>query len=199
MYVEISTDLEKICIFVICEKSLTNLPTSCIMKAYPKLSRKGDTLMKFSTNFVAAGKEFTTWYNYVPAPAFRRSFTIGKVTTAELTICGLGLYELFVNGNRITRGLLSPYIANPDDILPYDTYNLLPYLNNGENVIGVLLGNGMLNSFGGQVWEFDTARFRSAPKLALTFEAALEDGSAVEFDAASGFKCAPSPIILDDI
>jgi len=154
--------------------------------------------MKFSTNFIAATREYTTWYNHVPAPAFRRAFTLGKAKSAALTICGLGHYELFINGIRITRGLLSPYIANPDDILPYDTYNLLPYLNEGENVIGVLLGNGMQNSFGGQVWEFDTARFRSAPKMALAFEAVLEDGTAVEFDAASGFKWAPSPIILDD-
>ncbi len=154
--------------------------------------------MKFSTNFVAATREFTTWYNHVPAPAFRRAFTLPKAKSAALTICGLGHYELFINGIRITRGLLSPYIANPDDILPYDTYNLLPYLTEGENVIGVLLGNGMQNSFGGQVWCFDTARFRSAPKMALTFEAVLEDGTAVEFDATSGFKCAPSPILLDD-
>lgn len=155
--------------------------------------------MKFSTKFISAGREFSTFEKQIPAPYFRRSFKIEKAAKAELTICGLGFYELFVNGNRITRGLLSSYIANPDDILYYDVYDLAPYLVDGENVIGVILGNGMLNSFGGQVWEFEKARFRSAPKLALTFEAETESGEKIEFDAAEGFLCTESPIYLDDL
>ncbi len=154
--------------------------------------------MKFSTAFIAATEEFSTFEKQIPAPAFRRSFSLPRMDRAELTVCGLGLYELFVNGRRITKGHLSSYIANPDDILYYDNYDLAPYLNEGENVIGVLLGNGMLNSFGGQVWEFEKARYRSAPKLALTFEGEGEDG-AVEFDATAGFVCTESPIFLDDL
>ncbi|MBQ8509305.1 MAG: family 78 glycoside hydrolase catalytic domain [Clostridia bacterium] len=155
--------------------------------------------MKFSTKFVAAGREYATFEKMVSAPCLRRTVELGAMKSAELTICGLGIYELFVNGNRITRGLLSPYLSNPDDILYYDCYNLKPYLKEGKNVIGVMLGNGMQNSFGGQVWEFETARWRSAPKLALTFEGETAEGEKLEFDAASGFKCAPSPIYLDDI
>ena len=155
--------------------------------------------MKFSTNFVAATREYTTFEKLVPAPLFRREFGLGKVKSAQITICGLGFYDLFINGQRITRGLLSSYIANPDDILYYDNYDLSPYLVEGKNVIGVWLGNGMLDCFGGQVWEFDTARFRSAPKLALSFEAETEDGNKVEFDSTADFRCTESPIYCDDI
>lgn len=155
--------------------------------------------MKFSTKFVAATREYSTFEKLVPAPLFRREFELGKVKSAEITLCGLGIYDLYINGQRITRGLLSPYLYNPDDILYYDNYDLAPYLTEGKNVIGVWLGNGMNDSFGGQVWEFDTARFRSAPKLALTFEAVLEGGEKVEFDSTSGFKCTESPIYCDDI
>lgn len=155
--------------------------------------------MKFSTKFVAATREFSTFEKLVPSPVMRREFQIGKVKSAELTICGLGLYDLFINGNRITRGYLSPYLYNPDDILYYDHYDLAPYLTEGKNVIGVWLGNGMNDSFGGQVWEFETARWRSAPKLALTFEAETESGEKVEFDSTADFKCTESPIYCDDI
>ncbi len=155
--------------------------------------------MKFSTDFYAAGTACTTFEKSVPAPCFRYAFTPGKLTDAALTICGLGFYELFVNGHRITRGLLSPYISNPDDILCYDHYNLLPYLTEGENVIGLMLGNGMLNSPGGQVWDFQLARFRSAPKFALAFEGMTDGGEPVSFDAGSGFVCHPSPIFFDDL
>ncbi len=154
--------------------------------------------MKFSTKFIAATRGFSTFEKQIPAPCFRKEFTLPKVKAASLTICGLGFYELYINGHRITRGLLSSYIANPDDILYYDNYDLTPYLTEGANVIGVMLGNGMLNCFGGEIWDFEKARYRSAPKLALTFEAETVDGT-VTFDAASGFVCTESPIILDDI
>lgn len=161
--------------------------------------QKGNQNMKFSTRFVSATREYSTFEKQIPAPYFRKSFTPGKVSSAEVTICGLGFYELFINGQRITRGLLSSYIANPDDILYYDNYDLTPYLTEGENVIGVQLGNGMIDCFGGQVWEFEKARFRSAPKFALTFESVSEDGTKTEFDAADGFVCTESPVYLDDL
>ena len=91
--------------------------------------------MKFSTKFVAATREYSTFEKLVPAPLFRREFELGKVKSAEITLCGLGIYDLYINGQRITRGLLSPYLYNPDDILYYDNYDLAPYLTEGKNVI----------------------------------------------------------------
>ena len=155
--------------------------------------------MKFSTKFVAATREFSTFEKTIPAPLFRREFELPEIKSATLTICGLGFYDLFVNGQRITRGFLSPYINNPDDILYYDSYDLSPYLVKGKNVIGVWLGNGMNNSFGGQVWDFDNARWRSAPKVAFSFEGETADGEKIEFDATNGLKCTESPIYCDDI
>lgn len=155
--------------------------------------------MKFSTKFVAASREYATFEKLVSAPIFRREFELGKAKSAQITICGLGIYELFINGQRITRGLLSPYLYNPDDILYYDCYDLAPYLNEGKNVIGIWLGNGMNDSFGGQVWEFEKARWRSAPKVAFCLEAELENGEKVEFDSSADLKCTESPIYCDDI
>ena len=122
----------------------------------------------FSKKFIAASERYGTADNPVPAPLFRKNFVCaGSVTAAEITVCGLGFYELYINGVNITKGLLAPYISNPDDLLYYDTYNIKPYLQSGENVIGLLLGNGFLNAAGGYIWGFTEAAFRSAPKLAL--------------------------------
>ena len=90
--------------------------------------------MKFSSYFISATKEYCSLENWVNAPYFRREFEISEVKKAELTICGLGLYELFINGRRITRGYLSSYTANPDQILYYDHYDLTEYVVEGENV-----------------------------------------------------------------
>ncbi len=161
--------------------------------------KKGNKEMIFSKKFICASAEYATYTKRVPAPAFRRSFTLSGAKSATLTVCGLGFYELYVNGKRITRGRLSPYIANPDDVLYYDSYDILPYLSDGENVIGVMLGNGVLNSIGGQIWKFDEAPFRSAPKFALCFEAERDGGERIVFDASEGFLWARTPIIFDDL
>ena len=79
----------------------------------------------FSTNFIAATKEYSEYWSHVPAPYLRKTFTKkAELESAKITICGLGFYELFINGKRITKGLLAPYISNPDDILYYDEYDL---------------------------------------------------------------------------
>lgn len=154
--------------------------------------------MKFSTEFISATKEYCTLQKWVNAPCFRKAFSLAQVKSAQITICGLGFYELFVNGNKITRGFLSSYTANPDHILYYDHYDVAPYLVEGENVIGVMLGNGSLNNMGGQPWKQQEAAFRSAPKFAMTFEAETAEGK-TEFTARDGFKCCDSPILFDDI
>lgn len=155
--------------------------------------------MKFSKHFIAAGEAMCDLHNYVPSPYLRKSFVLkAQPERAEITVSALGFYELWINGNRITKGLLSPYISNSDDKVYYDYYDLTPFLTAGENVIGLQLGNGMQNCFGGYVWDFHTAPFRSAPKTALYFEAVC-DGECVTFEADSSFVCADSPLYYDDL
>ena len=153
----------------------------------------------FSKKFIAASERYGTVDNPVPAPLLRKNFVCaGSVTAAEITVCGLGFYELYINGANITKGLLAPYISNPDDLLYYDTYNIKPYLKNGENVIGLLLGNGFLNAAGGYIWGFTEAAFRSAPKLALHAEITFSDSERLCFEADETFKTHDSPILFDD-
>ena len=156
--------------------------------------------MKFSTKFISASKKFNTFFEHIPAPLFRKSFNIEKdIDSAEITICGLGFYKLYINGKDITKGLLAPYISNPDHILYYDNYNIAPLLKKGENVIGITLGNGMLNCPGGRIWDFDKAKWRSAPKVALNVELRFADGNALDFEADETFKTSDSPIWFDDL
>lgn len=156
--------------------------------------------MKFSSKFISATKKYNTFFEHIPAPLLRKSFNIDKdIDSAEITICGLGFYKLYINGKDITKGMLAPYISNPDHILYYDNYNIAPLLKKGENVIGIVLGNGMLNCPGGAVWEFEKARWRSAPKVALTAELRFADGTSDEFEADESFKVSESPIWFDDL
>ena len=44
---------------------------------------------------------------------------------------------------------------------------LVSSVEKGENVIGLILGNGFQNNPGGYIWYFDQASFRSAPMVSL--------------------------------
>lgn len=152
-----------------------------------------------SSKFVYAGPEFSTYDKFVPAPYFRKEFTLAAIPAAcEVTACGLGFYDIFINGQKITKGLLAPYISNPDDIMYYDAYDLLPYVKEGKNVLGFQLGNGFLNAPGGQIWDFDQAAFRGAPRVAFALEIKDENGASTLMEADETVKTAPSPILFDD-
>lgn len=149
--------------------------------------------MRFSDRFVAATEEYNTYKKHVSNPQFRKSFFLTSLPkTAEITICGLGYYELYINGRNITKGPMAPYRANPNHYLYYDRYDLTESLVVGENVIGILLGNGILNANVDQ-WDFYLASYRSAPKVALCVEL---DGT-ILFDA-SALKCTESPLTFEE-
>ena len=155
--------------------------------------------MLFSNEFRSFGRKTCTLNDWVAAPYMRRDFTLDTLPEkAELTICALGFYELYVNGKNITKGHLSPYIVNSDQVLPYDTYDVTELLVKGENVLGFLLGNGMQNAFGGFVWDFDKTSFLSAPKLAFALEMTTGDEKTV-IEADEKVICHPSPVVFDDL
>lgn len=155
--------------------------------------------MKLSGKFIKANDQVCDFEEFVPAPYFRKAFTLNfQPEMAEVTICGLGFYELYINGENITKGPLAPYISNTDDVCYYDNYNIAPLLKQGENVIGVLLGNGFRNPYGGGVWDFEKSHHRGPVTLAFCLEAEGE-GQKFMLEADESFRTAPSPILYDDL
>ena len=155
--------------------------------------------MLFSNEFRSFSRKTCTLNDWVAAPYMRRDFVLEALPQkAELTVCALGFYELYVNGKNITKGHLSPYIVNPDQVLPYDTYDVTDLLVKGQNVLGFLLGNGMQNCFGGFIWNFDKTPFLSAPKLAFALEVTT-CGEKNVIEADENVICHPSPVVFDDL
>ncbi len=150
--------------------------------------------------FIKATEDYCTVEKHVSAPYMRRTFELDFVPErAKISICGLGFYELYINGVNVTKGLLAPYISNPDHICYYDDYEITKLLRKGKNAIGVILGNGFINSMGGYIWDFDSAAFRSSPKVALELCAECKGHQAVHIEADEYFKVCPSPIMFDDL
>ena len=148
--------------------------------------------MQFPKQFIRAGEVFNTFEAHVPAPYFRKTFFLPEAAMGEILITACGFYELYINGKRITKGALAPYISNPDDMVYFDRYDVA--LQAGENVIAVLLGNGFQNNPGGYNWDFEKGDFRGAPQFALR----VSCGEDLLLESDESFKTAPSPIVFDD-
>lgn len=97
----------------------------------------------------------------------RKDFPIKKeIKSAHLYICGLGLYEAWLEGQRISDVLLEPNYTKYDARVLYRTYDVTKYLSGLKRaVLGVILGNGWYNCFTKDAWNTAQATWRSVPKL----------------------------------
>ena len=152
--------------------------------------------MEFPKSFIRASEAYNTFEHHVPAPYLRRAFQTDHEAKANVIITALGFYDLYLNGERITKGYLAPYISNPDDLVYYDTYEVT--LCAGENVLGVWLGNGFTNNPGGHIWDFDTAAFRATPQMALCLTYTDKSGEAHCMESDETWRTESSPLLFDD-
>ncbi len=155
--------------------------------------------MEFPTKYISGGREYNTTEKNVAAPLMRRSFVIEKEPkSAELLITALGFYEVYINGENITKGLLAPYRSNFDHLVYYDKYDVASKLKKGKNTIGIILGNGLKNSVADH-WYFNKARFRGTPATAfsLNIDFGEDENTVIESDTQT--KVAASAIIFDDL
>lgn len=156
--------------------------------------------MILSDKFICASKEYGKINERIAAPWFKKNIELGgDIEKAEITVCGLGFYELYFNSARLTKGLLCPYNSNSDDIVFYDHYDITEALEQGDNEFRFLLGNGMQNAFGGFIWDFDKASFRSAPKLAFAIEITYKNGNRELIEADESVLTKSSKILSDDL
>ena len=142
----------------------------------------------------------TTDTNSNPAPLLRRAFTLeGKIKQARAYICGLGYYELSINGHRIGDHLLDPGYTRYDKRILYATYDVTDALRSGKNAVGVVLGNGWYNVHTRAVWDFHKAPWRASPRLLMELQVQYADGRTETIATDGQWKTSTSPVIFDSI
>lgn len=111
-------------------------------------------------------------------PIFFKDIITGKaVKSARLYICGLGLYEAYLNGNKISNEFLTPYCNNYNRWLQYQTYDITDMLADGGE-LEVILGNGWYKGrFGVHRRSEPKGYYGSAWKLIAELRIAFADGS----------------------
>jgi len=79
----------------------------------------------------------------LPSPLFRRAFRLsGPVASARVYATSLGLYELYLNGQRVGDQLFTPGWTSYHRRLQYQTYDVTALLRSGDNALGAVLGDG---------------------------------------------------------
>ena len=115
----------------------------------------------------------------LPARYLRRQFQVEKkVKRATAYVCGLGFFELYLNGRRISDHVMDPGLSNYSKRDLYVTFDVTEYLKAGANAVGVILGNGRFFAPRSKV-PFPTPTF-GYPKLLLHTSVEYEDGSVTE-------------------
>ena len=155
--------------------------------------------MLFSNKFVCGPTQLEDYSCDVRAPYMRKNIVLDKIPkAAAITLTALGFYKLYVNGREITRTHLAPYVTNPNEIIFYDTYDIRDMLTEGKNTIAFLLGNGFQNNYGGFIWLFHEAPFRSSPRLAFAIEYE-SDGEKTVIEADESVMWYSSPLLQNDL
>ncbi len=90
-----------------------------------------------------------------PSTLLRREFEVKPgLLRATVVVCGLGQYELSLNGKKVSDDVLTPGWTNYNKTCLYDMYDVTSRLQAGQNCVGILLGNGMYNTKGGRYTKF---------------------------------------------
>ena len=95
---------------------------------------------------------------------------------ARLYICGLGLYEVFVDEKRVGNEYLTPYSNDYNEWVQYQTYDVTEEFSS-EGTLRVLLGNGWYKArFGFSAFE-DKGFYGNDWKLIAELHLMYTDGS----------------------
>lgn len=143
------------------------------------------------------------------APYMRRAFEIdGEVLSARAYFTGLGIYELYVNGEKAGDEYLAPGCTAYDRWIQYQTYDVTALVRSGANVIGAILGNGWAKGrfgFDGGAGDYET-NDPGAPHNIFTDEYLLFGELHITTDKGetvivtdTGWQCAPSPLTFGSI
>ncbi len=131
-------------------------------------------------------------------PLFRKSFTLKEApASARLVICGLGLYEAYINGNRVSDEFLAPYCNDYDLWIQYQTYDVTDLLKSGDNALGVMLGNGWYKGRFG--FSGEDCLYGDRCRLIAELRATYADGTTEVTATDDSFLAAPSPVLSSGI
>ncbi|MFC0878781.1 family 78 glycoside hydrolase catalytic domain [Saccharicrinis sp. FJH2] len=140
-----------------------------------------------------------SFHSRLSARYLRKVFKADKpVKQAKVYLMGLGMYELYFNGNRIGNQVLAPAPTDYHENIKYNVFDVTSALNEGENAVGVILGNGRYHTMRQHYKPYKIKNF-GFPKLLLQLEIEYADGSKQIIKTDNSWKgTANGPLITNN-
>ena len=132
-----------------------------------------------------------------PSQFFRKDFTSGKkIKTARVYVTSLGLYQLFLNGKKVSTDLFTPGWTSYKNRIQYQTYDVTSMIQQ-KNTVGAIVGDGWYR--GNIGWGNQNGYYGSKLALLAQLQLNYTDGTSETIGTDESWKVARGPIIASDI
>ena len=158
--------------------------------------------------WIGGGRELPTdteaFFADHPAPLLRKTFRLTKSTVERARACfvGLGYGALYVNGHPVVASSLETPWTHFGKRIHYSVHDIAPYLRTGENVVGVVLGNGWYNPLPLKMWGHLNLREHltvGAPRAFACIEVDQADGARVLLHSDGSWKWSDGPVLRNSV
>jgi len=132
-----------------------------------------------------------------PAQYFRKEFTTAKtIKSARVYVTSHGLYQIFLNGKKVSTDLFTPGWTSYKNRIQYQTYDVTSMLQ-AKNTVGAILGDGW---FRGNIgWSSQNGYYGSKLALLAQFQINYTDGTSEVIGTDQSWKVSNGPILFSDI
>ena len=132
-----------------------------------------------------------------PSQFFRKDFTSGKkLKSARVYVTSLGLYQLFLNGQKVSTDLFTPGWTSYKNRIQYQTYDVTSMIQ-PKNSLGAIVGDGWYR--GNIGWGNQNGYYGSKLALLAQLQLNYTDGTSETIGSDASWKVARGPIIFSDI
>ncbi|WP_400073830.1 glycoside hydrolase family 78 protein [Zobellia russellii] len=132
-----------------------------------------------------------------PSQYFRTEFQTNKtIVSAKVQATSLGVYELYLNGDKVGKDLFTPGYTTYNKRLQYQTYDVTNMLKD-NNAIGAIVGDGWYR--GNIGWKGDYAFYGNQLALLVQLHINYADGSSETIVSNGDWKASYGPILESDM
>ena len=130
----------------------------------------------------------------------RREFAAAGRTVADAVVyvCGLGHYEMSINGVKVGDSEFAPLWSEYDKTVYYNVYDVTSLIHDGDNAVAVLLGNGFFNVQRGSRYSKLQTSF-GPPQMIMRIDINYSDGTCQSIVSDETWRYAPSPVTFNSI
>ena len=116
-----------------------------------------------------------------------------NITRAVATVCGIGYYELYLNGTKVGDHVLDPGFTNFSRRVQYVSYDVTDMLHAGDNAVGVILGNGWRSEPSGG--DLDREIWTGPPVLKLEIALTYADSKTARITSDANWRWSTGEIL----